>query len=280
MKRVDTREWAIRHPWLRLLPNCLTVANSLCGFSAILYTLFAYDVNNPTVASASVFGVSAIIIMSASIFDALDGFTARLFDAISLRGMEMDSLSDMVSFGVAPATLVAVMVHHLRDISPFWYAWVWGFCAMYVACVALRLSKYNISVILGEKHGDVFSGLPCPGAAAALCTVVLFYTSDTVALKIALVLLPFYAAFVSILMVSPIRYLHMGLWLAGIRSNPFRILVVFVICAVGCFRPLYTLFFVVNGYVLSGPLLALCRKLPGGSVRKREKPLNGEIAGE
>ncbi len=264
MKRADTREWVSRHPWLRQVPNSLTVANSLCGFSAILYTLFAYDVSDPN-ASASVFGVAAAIILFASIFDALDGFTARLFDAISLRGMEMDSLSDMVSFGVAPATLVAVVVHRLRDISPLGYFWVWAFCAMYVACVALRLSKYNTSVIQGKKSGPMFSGLPCPGAAAALCTVVLLYTSNTVALENALVLLPFYAALVSMLMISPIRYRHMGLWLGTVRKNPLRMLLLGVVVACACLWPLYTLFSVVNGYALSGPVMAILRKIRGQS---------------
>lgn len=259
MKHADTRRWVLRHPWLKRVPNALTVGNSLCGFSAILYTLFAYDVRDPG-ASASVFGVAAAIILFASVFDALDGFAARAFDAISLRGMEMDSLSDMVSFGVAPATLVAVVVHRLRD-SGGYYAYVWAFCAVYVACVALRLSKYNTSVILGKKDGPLFSGLPCPGAAAALCTVVLLYTSDTVGLGNVLVLLPLYAVFVSILMISPIRYVHMGLWLPTVRRSPLRMALLLVVLAVGAVWPVYTLCAVVNGYTLSGPVMALYRKI-------------------
>lgn len=270
MSKEEFREWVSRNPWLKHVPNALTVGNSLCGFSAILYTLFAYDASdaNPSL----VFAVGAAIILFASVFDAFDGFTARIFDAISVRGMEMDSLSDMVSFGVAPATLVAVMVHRLRHMSgDIGYAWVWAFCAMYVACVALRLSKYNTAIIQGKKSGPLFHGLPCPGAAAAICSVVLLYASNTVGLHMALVLLPFYAAFVSLLMISHVRYLHLGLWLGSIKHKPLRSLYVVAVMAMGCRWPLYVLFAIVNGYVISGPLVALFRALFRRGVREEEK---------
>jgi hypothetical protein len=102
--------------FLRSVPNALTLCNSICGFVAILYTLKAYEIEQ-TGQTMNVFYVSAIMIFSAMIFDAMDGFAARLLNAASVHGIQMDSLSDMVTFGVAPAVLVAVMTHSLRQWS-------------------------------------------------------------------------------------------------------------------------------------------------------------------
>ena len=97
--------------WLKYVPNSLTLCNSLCGFLAILITLRAYERGMDRL---DVFFWSAVIICCAMIFDSLDGLAARIFNAASMHGLQMDSLADMVTFGVAPATLVAVMTHSLR----------------------------------------------------------------------------------------------------------------------------------------------------------------------
>jgi CDP-diacylglycerol--serine O-phosphatidyltransferase len=148
------------------------------------------------------------------------------------------------------------MVHRLRDQTEFHYSLVWVFCAMYLASVALRLSLYNTSVIQGKKSGPIFRGLPCPGAAAGICSLVFLYASNTVALYNALRLLPPYSAVVSLLMISSFRYTHLGRWLCTLRRNRRRlaIAVIAVICL--CIWPVYTLFILINGYILSGPLYA------------------------
>ena len=100
---------------LKAVPNTLTLCNSLCGFWAILHCLGTYEQEQITPA---IFAMSAWVIMFAMVFDALDGFAARLFDASSMHGIQMDSLADMVTFGVAPATVVAILTHKLRGTLP------------------------------------------------------------------------------------------------------------------------------------------------------------------
>lgn len=256
MTRAEVHRFLSENPWIQYVPNTLTIGNTLCGFSAVLYTLFAYDAQSE-VTSTSVFGIAAGIILFATLFDTLDGFAARVFNAASIRGMEMDSLSDMVSFGVAPATLVAVMVHRLRDQAEIHYSLVWLFCAMYIATVALRLSQYNTSVIQGKKFGPLFKGLPCPGAAAGICSLVFLYVSNTVALYNALRLLPPYCAVVSLLMVSPFHYTHMGRWLCTLRRSRRRMSMALAAILLLVIWPVYTFFAMVNLYILSGPAYAL-----------------------
>ena len=102
------KQFVERNRWLRFVPNSLTLGNSLCGFAAILYTLRAYEGRD---LDLGIFAVSAWVILCAMIFDALDGFAARIFNAASMHGVQKDSLADMVTFGVAPATLVAIFAH-------------------------------------------------------------------------------------------------------------------------------------------------------------------------
>ena len=160
-----------RNRWFKSVPNALTLCNSVCGFGAILYTLRAYSSSRGV---TDVFAISACIILFAMVFDALDGFAARIFNAASMKGIQMDSLADMVTFGVAPATLVAIMAHHLKQMSNSQYLIVCGLAAVYLGGAALRLATYNVHAMLEKKSSDKFTGLPTPGAAAAICSIVIF----------------------------------------------------------------------------------------------------------
>lgn len=246
--------------WLKYIPNSLTLCNSLCGFAAILYTLRAYHSERNTLA---VFAVAAIMICGAMIFDALDGFAARIFNAASMHGLQMDSLSDMVTFGVAPATLVAVMTHSLRggSFTQSQEIIVYILCSVYLGCAALRLATYNVHAILEKKSSEKFSGLPSPGAAAAICVlVVLAYDLDIQLVKLAFIL-PVYAALLGLLMVSNIPYTHVGKWLVSVRRNRKRgllLIVMLLVIAVFWVRGLAVL---LSLYILSGPIIALLPKI-------------------
>ena len=201
----------------KIVPNSLTIGNSLCGFMAILYTLRAYDDSRDTSAMLLVFVVSAWMIFAAMIFDALDGFAARAFNATSMTGIQMDSLADMVTFGVAPATLVAIMTHVLRgELTDTQILATYALCSVYLGCAALRLAIYNVKAMAEHKNSKSFSGLPSPGGAAAICVTIFFVyslsTRDTVNidLKRLAFILPVYAAVLGLLMVSSIPYLHVG----------------------------------------------------------------------
>lgn len=247
--------------WLKKVPNLLTICNSLCGFGAMLYTLHVYD-NRIVTDTYDILAVSAWLILFAMIFDMLDGFAARLFNAASMHGIQMDSLADMVTFGVAPAVIVAVMAHSLRaEMRPFQYFLVWGFCAIYIGCAASRLATYNVHAMLEKKSGEKFSGLPSPGAAAAICSLVIFYGSEKGEMAQIVSILPFYAALLGILMVSSIPYMHAGRWLMSVRRNRKRLFILFIIFIAMYYSPFLIMVLVINIYVASGPFVIIARKV-------------------
>ena len=133
------------------IPNILTLCNLLCGAFAAVSALLQNDL------------VSAFwFIVLGAVFDFLDGFVARLTKSYSAVGKELDSLADMVSFGVAPAA-VLYGLFILNGGDPYW-----GFVVFILAaCSALRLGKFNID----ENQTKQFIGLPTPACA-------LFFVSD------------------------------------------------------------------------------------------------------
>ena len=168
-----------RNRWIKGIPNALTLCNSLCGFASILLTLQAYKYSDQPELMADIFAWSAGMILFAMVFDALDGFAARILNAASMHGIQMDSLADMVTFGVAPATLVAVMAHNIHHIDALReYLPICILCAVYLGCAALRLATYNVHAIVEKKSSEKFSGLPSPGGAAAICALVIFSACD------------------------------------------------------------------------------------------------------
>ncbi len=238
--------------WLKKVPTILTICNSLCGFAAILYTLHVY--NDESADPAHVLAISAWIILAAMIFDALDGFAARIFNAASIHGLQMDSLSDMVTFGVAPSVLVAIMAHRLRELRSADFYIIWSFCAIYIACAANRLAKYNVHAMLEKKSSEKFTGLPSPGAAAGVCSLVIYYSISTKELRQILYILPVYAAVLGILMVSNIRYVHFGKWLQSARRNRSRMLIILAFLILLFFHFSLVTVIAINGYILSGPI--------------------------
>ncbi|MDR0931602.1 MAG: CDP-alcohol phosphatidyltransferase family protein [Victivallales bacterium] len=245
--------------WLKLVPNSLTLCNSLCGFLAILITLRAYESDTDPL---DVFFWSAVIICCAMIFDSLDGFAARIFNAASMHGVQMDSLADMVTFGVAPATLVAVMTHSLRapnHLGRTEEVVIYLLCSIYVGGAALRLATYNVHAILEKKSSDKFSGLPSPGAAIGICVVVAYAWNCNFDLTKYAFFLPAYAAILGILMVSPIPYTHAAKWLLSVRRNRKReLLLLLMLLIIAAFR-IPGVAAIVTLYIFAGPALAIFR---------------------
>lgn len=245
--------------WLKAVPTLLTIGNSLCGFAAVLFALRAYDY--PQDLTPQVLALSAWIILGAMLFDMLDGFTARLFNAASMHGVQMDSLADMVTFGLAPAVVVAVMAHRLRDLNSMQYYLVWGLCAVYLGCAALRLATYNVHAILEKKSSDKFTGLPSPGAAAAVCSVVIFYSVWRVELGQIVRFLPLYTGILGLLMVSHIRYQHIGKLLFSVPRHRGRLAALVMGLVALATWPALTSLILVNGYILSGPITEMLLKM-------------------
>ncbi len=244
---------------LKYVPNTLTLCNSLCGFTAILWCLGTYGKESEP--ELGFLAIAAIIILIAMIFDALDGFAARLFNAASMHGMQMDSLADMVTFGVAPSILVAILAHRLKDMGHFQMLIVWFSCGMYLGCAALRLATYNVHAIQEKKSGETFYGLPSPGAASAICIAVIYlvkYSPNTSQLATKLsYTMPLYAAILGLLMTSKIKYMHVGRYLAKLKNNKLLLIAVVLFLLLIYHQPVITLLIIINLYICSGPIMAL-----------------------
>jgi CDP-diacylglycerol--serine O-phosphatidyltransferase len=230
------------------LPCLFTTANLLSGFYAIISAINGN------------FFHAAVAIIVAGIFDGIDGRVARLTKTTSIFGMEFDSLSDLVSFGVAPALLA-----YLWALEPYGrYGWLAAF--LYVATTALRLARFN-SLTLDKAPKD-FVGLPCPAAAGMIATTVLFsrYLGATETVKHVSILLLVYL--LSYLMVSNIRYVSFK-HPAAKKKKTFQVSIAMVLLFIlVAAEPPVTLFVIGLIYVLSGPFSVLYRTL-----RRTEKSI-------
>ena len=144
-----------------ILPNALTLIGVCIGLSSIK---FALD---------SKFELSIIAIIFAALFDGLDGRIARLIKATSKVGKELDSLTDVISFGVAPAFIMYFW--SLNNLGKFG----WLLCLIYVVCVALRLARFNVSSNTEPSWRDnFFEGVPSPAGGIIVLMPLIFSLSD------------------------------------------------------------------------------------------------------
>ncbi len=213
-----------------ILPNALTLCGMLFGFYAIIAAINGKFVH------------SAWAIILANIFDGLDGWVARLTRTTTRFGVELDSLSDLVAFGVAPSILIYKWALHDFGRVGFAIAFI------FAACGALRLARFNIQTS-GSK---AFKGLPIPGAATVIAATVLFcidilgYKPDKD------ILFLFLAAFLALLMVSSLKF-H-GLKEVDFKEKkPFWILLFFILLLFFIvIHPPISVFVLACIYVVSG----------------------------
>lgn len=150
-----TKQRLIELPFSRLIPNITTLMSLCTGLSAVR---FAMDGR---------YEIAVVAILIAGIFDAMDGRLARMLGVDSHFGAELDSLSDFVSFGVAPALVLFInSLHH-------WKGFGWALCLFFVVCSALRLARFNTALLHKEETPEwqnrFFVGVPAPlGAYIAL----------------------------------------------------------------------------------------------------------------
>lgn len=220
-----------RRKYVNILPSLLTIGNMYCGLLSIVYTINGN------------FQLAGWMILLALLFDGSDGHVARLTKSTSNFGKELDSLADVVSFGVAPAVLVYRSV--LQDFHRIGIFIV----TVYAITGALRLARYNI-----QSGGTVksFTGLPIPGAGCLIASFVLlklkydhplFYNY----LAVFVVLLAF-------LMVSTITYPKQELFRVR-RNRAFQYtFIVILLASLVMLRPTLFVFVFFLGYVTVGPL--------------------------
>jgi CDP-diacylglycerol--serine O-phosphatidyltransferase len=155
-----------REPRIYLLPTLMTAGNILCGYIA---TLQIFDGTH--LADPSHYYNAILAILGACLFDALDGRVARMGGQESPFGRELDSLADIVSFGIAPALLVHDIV--LKSIErPANLGWL--ISCIYLVCGAMRLARFNCLAAMDEKSSSTsFRGCPIPAAAGVISSITL-----------------------------------------------------------------------------------------------------------
>jgi len=241
---------------VHLLPNLLTSGSLFGGFYAIV-AAFKGD-----------YLIAAVAIFIAIFFDGVDGKVARLTKTTSRFGVEYDSLSDLVAFGVAPAVLVFTWA-----LQPYGrFGWLAAF--LYVACGALRLARFNVQLDTVEPRS--FRGLPIPMAAAVIAATVLLlhHLGETGETKHLVLLLMIY--FLAFLMVSNIHYPSFKN-LELLKRKPFNALVAMTLTIVVVVaEPAIMLFIISSVYLLLGPVNVVrgwYRKWVMASNKKKAEPV-------
>ena len=290
---------------LAVVPSLMTIGNLLCGFAAIHFAVRAM-IDSSAVASTvpaavetlsqsllerllpSFLSIGAGLVILGMVFDLLDGLLARVTRSTTNFGGQLDSLADVVTFGVAPAILMITMmtkelVPHAVVPSPISdtffgrIAWVCG--GLYVVFTAVRLARYNVEHAKADFDYRTFRGLPSPGAACVIAAFLL--VQDQVgqnAQMVIVYLMPLVAATVAFLMVSrvPYRRFHRAYFLG---RKPFSHLITFVlVLAVFWSFKAPTLLLIVLWYAASGPVFYLARILrppPTASAKAIDNPQRG-----
>ncbi len=234
------------HKSIYVLPNLITTGNMFCGFLAIIHSMHSDHVK------------AAWLLILAAIFDSLDGRVARMAKATSAFGVEYDSLSDLVSFGVAPA-----LIAYQMSLESFGRLG-WAVSFLFLVCAALRLARFNVSTHIAPK--GYFQGLPTPIACGVLATWILFLdhtglfedTRSYVTLGM-FVLLPF-------LMVSlvPFPSFKEVNWRSKSSRGYFLLAIVSIVLIL--IRPEVTMFSILSLYIVVNLLIAALKLTRAKSV--------------
>jgi CDP-diacylglycerol--serine O-phosphatidyltransferase len=282
-----------------VLPTMFTLGNLICGFFAIVVVArverpTSIDVPqpapniafrnpgrvvqqlDPTDDTHNIM-LGGWLIFLAMIFDALDGHVARLSRTTSDFGAQLDSLCDLVTFGVAPAFLLVKMC---PQFSFFHRETVWIIAAAFAACAALRLARFNVET--GEEDDHLhFVGLPSPAAAASIAGfAILFYELRREGTEFAYAaavdkavqyMLPFYAVVVALLMVSRIPYPHVvNQAFRGQRGMGHIVGLLFALAAIMSIKG-YSVPIICSVFVLWPPVVFLWRRFR--SAKPQEEPI-------
>lgn len=245
-------------PPIAVFPTIFTLGNLVCGFFAVVVAARVDApktvVNDP--AALADLMQSGVLIFVAMLFDALDGYVARLSRTTSDFGAELDSLCDVVSFGVAPAFLLVKICPRFAYLHR---EAVWVIAASFAVCAALRLARFNVETGENDSH-LYFQGLPSPAAAGSIAAFAILFHSlrgeETRPNEIYAVLqtvLPFFAILVALLMVSRIPYPHVvNQVFRGHRSFGHIVRIVFALLLI-MLIPHYAIPIIFCGFVLGGP---------------------------
>jgi len=229
------------------VPNAITAMNLVCGSLSVF---FAID---------GQLGLAAIFIFAAAVFDFLDGFAARLLKAYSAIGKELDSLADMVSFGLAPAAIVFTLLEltlfgqnqHIQDIEANWGQWVTLLTSLVIPVAgAFRLAKFNTD----DRQSEQFLGMPIPANAIFFASLALMLVlgdqsvAEPIILNKYLLLASIFTC--SFLMVSELPMFNLKFKNLKLKGNALRFLFLCITLLMLVFLQIYALPLIIIWYVL------------------------------
>ncbi|MFT4058791.1 MAG: CDP-diacylglycerol--serine O-phosphatidyltransferase [Legionella sp.] len=225
------------HSGIYLLPNLFTTASLFAAFYSIVAS------------TKGLFEVSVVAIFIGMIADGLDGRIARLTNTQSAFGAQYDSLSDMVTFGVAPSLLIYnLTLGQLGKIG-------WLVAFVYTAAVALRLARFNTQLEVADKR--YFQGLPCPPSAAVMAAFTWLCTQNNWHGMSVAVLTAVLALVISVLMVSNFRYYSFKeIDFKGKVPFLYVLLMIVLFVAIAA-NPSWVIFVGFSIYALSGLVVTL-----------------------
>ena len=244
---------------IKMVPSFITMGNVCCGFLAIAFIAEGH------------LATGAWCIFFGMIFDVLDGKVARLTNGSSDFGMQLDSLADMISFGLAPAFLAKVFLTDAALGLPA--AIVWVAAALFLLCAASRLARFNVTTNHDESSHMYFQGLATPAAAGVVASLVLLSHFAAMVMpiayyKVAVLLLTFLLAF---FMVSSIRYRHMGVLLLKKSKVIVKVIALALFVTVVAIEPqvfVVTIAAAFISYAFAAPTKNLCKLLFTSSVEQ------------
>lgn len=277
---------------MSVIPTLCTLGNLVAGFAAIHYA--ARGLDEPDVhllwRDWTPLTFAGALIFIGMFLDAIDGSLARLTRSTSELGGQLDSLADVVTFGVAPAFMtIRLVTNHIG--GPGWIIGpeadtvfgkiIWAAAAVYVCCAALRLARFNVELGPGTVNDhSLFRGMPSPGAAGTVASLVILHQQLVVwyaapealparasnylslgFLEWGTLVIPLIMVLCAFGMVSNIPYIHFAnRYFRGPRDFGYIVRVVVILAlAIWWFQFVVAIGFTV--YALSGPARLLCMKL-------------------
>ncbi len=258
-----------------VLPSLFTLGNAICGFAAIYYAAMPERPESDFRLFVSPLALAGYLVLIAILADAIDGRLARLSKSTSKFGAELDSLADVISFGVAPAFLLLKLVGGTQEastaVAPIVGKGIWLIAAIYLCCTVLRLARFNVESTVDISSHQGFKGLPSPAAAGTIASLVVLHQEflreatglgdwlrDSIGVDLASQVmvraLPVVTLALALAMVSRIPYVHLlNQYLAGRRS--FKHLVRLTLFCILCLVHLQiAMVCLLCGYSMSGPI--------------------------
>ncbi len=272
-----------RLKYITILPSLVTIINGACGFAAITFASQAITSETGQWSYHRLvvpyFAMAGYMVLLAMVADMLDGRLARMSQSTSSFGGQLDSLCDIVSFGVAPAFIMIKIIEHklgdITNISPvlisFLERFIWLMAAVYMSCTAIRLARFNVENEEDESAHMSFVGLPSPAAAGVIISLVIFHQQAVPDIlthpgrgwaeggvmnflldDLVIYALPIIALGLAVLMVSRVRYPHVvNQFFRG--KKPFAHLIwALLFLGLIFWSPQIALVFIFCGFAVSG----------------------------